>query len=69
MRTVGTRLRVCLESRTGFDCIARSTDKRVERGKHEYSLTGALDLTSPRAQGYRVKRISACGGCLGDYRR
>jgi hypothetical protein len=20
-------------------------------------------------QGYRVKRISACGGCLGDYRR
>jgi hypothetical protein len=22
-----------------------------------------------RAQGYRVKRISACGGCLGDYRR
>ena len=22
-----------------------------------------------RAQNYRVKRLSACGGCLGDYRR
>ena len=21
------------------------------------------------AQNYRVKRLSACGGCLGDYRR
>ena len=27
------------------------------------------DLGGPRAQRYRVKRLSACGGCLGDYRR
>ena len=26
-------------------------------------------LAQARRQGYRVKRISACGGCLGDDRR
>ena len=31
----------------------------------EFSMTSSGD----RAQGYRVKRLSACGGCLGDYRR
>jgi hypothetical protein len=26
-------------------------------------------VESERVQGYRIKRISACGGCLGDDRR
>ncbi len=28
-----------------------------------------LGPEGPRIRSYRVKRISACGGCLGDYRR
>ena len=41
---------------------ARSTNETSE-----HSIT--RDLVKARAQGYRIKRISACGGCLGDYRR
>ena len=35
--------------------------------KREFVYGGVLWET--RVQGYRIKRQSACGGCLGDHRR
>ena len=29
----------------------------------------ACSRSRERGQGYRIKRLSACGGCLGDHRR
>ena len=54
----------------GLDCIvAFDAQKESDAGKHEFTCDRGLRARSPRAQGYRVKRTSACGGCLGDYRR
>ena len=55
---------------TGFDCID-VFDKQKGRMRHKRVnclITRASKLNS-RIQGYRVKRTSACGGCLGDHRR
>ncbi len=56
----------------GCDCIDRmlslsATGCGHKCMKSEHSITETLARV--RAQGYRIKRISACGGCLGDYRR
>ena len=37
----------------------------VRDSTNELPVAGSL----PRPQGYRIKRLSACGGCLGDHRR
>ncbi len=58
------------KSDNGFDCIFAFDLNLVKRSKHEFlPVAKILRTPSPRAQSYRVKRISACGGCLGDYRR
>ena len=49
----------------------------AEPGGMESKHTCNADITAREpiwfvcggAQNYRVKRLSACGGCLGDYRR
>lgn len=33
------------------------------------ALSSALCGPGDRGHGYRIKRLSACGGCLGDHRR
>jgi hypothetical protein len=44
-------VRAILGSGTGFDCIAHSTHKRVECGRHEFSCNQALPA---QAGGLRV---------------
>ena len=65
--------------RLGLDCMARVLGvcwRPGMRGKRalgdpvvEGDRPGFRKGFEGRAQGYRIKRISACGGCLGDYRR
>ena len=65
----GLRLRVYAGNRElGLIVIARSTAQK-ELNAANTSSPVTMSLGFSRAQGYRVKRISACGGCLGDYRR
>ena len=51
------------------DCICAGpvANRRWSRCTNEFELM-ALGLRK-RAWGYRIKRLSACGGCLGDHRR
>ncbi len=48
--------------------IASDCSLQLVNDRHKvYELpVAALDK---RGQGYRIKRLSACGGCLGDHRR
>jgi hypothetical protein len=50
----------------GLSCILplRADKRRVRRWRKH-----TCDGGSERAHSYGVKRLSACGGCLGDYRR
>jgi hypothetical protein len=40
---------------------------QLRQDQHKYEFACSRSLT--RTQGYRIKRLSACGGCLGDHRR
>ena len=54
-----------VEIDTGCDCI-RALEREMrerQRGRED------VIVLSARRQGYRIKRLSACGGCLGDHRR
>ena len=57
----------------GCDCIheickfLQETEARFKRTATRYRLLEAR--AGKRRQGYRIKRPSACGGCLGDHRR
>ena len=57
----------------GCDCIDLISSSQMESGtsvRIPVARTSIWTKTSgPRLQGYRVKRISAYGGCLGDHRR
>src|SRR3990172_692656 len=55
---------------TGFDCID-AFDKQKGRMRHKRVICPVTraSRSNSRIQGYRVKRTSACGGCLGDHRR
>ena len=57
----------------GCDCIDLIPSSQMESGtsvRIPVARTSIWTKTSgPRLQGYRVKRISAYGGCLGDHRR
>ena len=53
----------------GCDCIQNGSSL-VGRSRHKRENSyGHEPQSQARAQGYRVKRISAYGGCLGDHRR
>ncbi len=54
----------------GKDCIdASGGHKRLSDAASTSSPVALGFGVNPRVQGYRVKRTSACGGCLGDHRR
>jgi hypothetical protein len=56
----------------GCDCIFLFPELLNQRGEQKMKCVScpvAKPLGGLRAQGYRVKRLSACGGCLGDVRR
>ena len=48
--------------------IAFSSSQHFENGERGRLYPGRR-LREERRQGYRIKRLSACGGCLGDHRR
>lgn len=53
----------------GCDCIQNGSSL-VGRSRHKRENSYGRELRSQaRPQGYRVKRASAYGGCLGDHRR
>ena len=52
----------------GCDCIQNGSSL-VGRGRHKRENLWPRASTQARPQGYRVKRVSAYGGCLGDHRR
>jgi hypothetical protein len=56
----------------GFDaglyCIQILGNSRNSKRSLFPPCSGAVSRRQWR-QGYRIKRLSACGGCLGDYRR
>ena len=51
------------------DCIAivcALNQQQAVAHKREFAYDW---VPGDRVQGYRIKRLSACGGCLGDHRR
>ena len=60
----------CYVEKLRVTSVARDAEPRsgVKQTPVIRDLDGTLTSLS-RAQNYRVKRLSACGGCLDDYRR
>ena len=61
---------------TAIDCVTRlqlGSELEVRHNANtqvDRKIDEVLDdASTARRQSYRVKRLSACGGCLGDYRR
>ena len=60
-----------------LDCVTRLRLSNESEERHNANtqsiarsrVTVLDDACTARRQSYRVKRLSACGGCLGDYRR
>ena len=47
------------------DCICSCITASTRTARTSLPVIGSCQ----RGQGYRIKRLSACGGCLGDHRR
>ena len=77
MRTVPAAIIDCVTKLQLLNAAREGSQQKVmKNGNNANTQSGQLRLTAvlddllfPRGQSYRVKRLSACGGCLGDYRR
>ncbi len=67
-----------LFNKTEEGCVTRTDEVWVMRCdcidlcieyKDRTNMSLPVASLDKRLQGYRIKRLSACGGCLGDYRR
>jgi hypothetical protein len=64
-----TSVLISQDQHMGCDCIQNGS-ALVGWSRHKRENSCSCELRSQaRPQGYRVKRISAYGGCLGDHRR
>lgn len=48
-----------------IEVLKNRHNQRNQRIRYRLLVT----LQDKRLQGYRIKRLSVCGGCLGDHRR